>query len=119
MTDYAKLGQDLARLDKDATQGPWVHRQSTEQRDTSDIATVAWVADWCVGIQFESRYQTCYDDHGDNESDAAVIVALRNAAPDILRALALAQAVEEWPREDYPPHQLEKRADELLQEWTR
>jgi hypothetical protein len=62
------------------TTGPWVCREHTDEDDCGDIATVAVVSSWVVGVQYPDRYQCSYEDHGGDEADARLI----SAAPDLL-----------------------------------
>lgn len=67
------------------TPGPWVCAQDKERPCTLEIATVAWVADWVVGVPTPGYPGGNYRDteYGSNEADATLIAA----APDLLRAL--------------------------------
>lgn len=100
--DNDALARELARLDKAAT------------------------PDCGMGVGcFE--YGTCYAAAHEEpwrcphyERDQQIGRALRNAVPDILRALAVQQAVDveaESPH-SYKIDDIRKRADEILLEWT-
>ena len=67
------------------TPGPWVTEQDRDPPHRPEIATVAWVADWCVGIPTPGYPGGNYRDadYGTNEADARLIAA----APDLLAAL--------------------------------
>ena len=66
------------------TPGPWVAGQAGDTRP--EIATVAWIGDWCVGVATpgypggDYRHIEC----GTEEADALLIAA----APDLFDALA-------------------------------
>ena len=67
------------------TPGPWVTERDRDPPSRPEIATVAWVADWCVGIPTPGYPGGNYRDaeYGTNEADARLIAA----APDLLAAL--------------------------------
>ena len=66
------------------TPGPWV-AECDPSNNNSEIATIAWVADWCVGIPTPGYPGGNYRDteYGLAEADARLIAA----APDLLKAL--------------------------------
>lgn len=67
------------------TLDPWVTERDRDPPHRPDIATVAWVDDWCVGIHTPGFPGGNYRDaeYGATESDARLIAA----APDLLAAL--------------------------------
>lgn len=71
------------------TPGPWVCLHQPAR--TAEIATVAWVGEWCVGVMTPGFPGGNYRDlnWGDTAADARLIAA----APELLAAL---KAVLEW-----------------------
>ena len=68
------------------TPGPWVTARDNDGDNSLCIATIAWVADWCIGIPTPGYPGGNYRDarYGTNEADARLIAA----APALYDALA-------------------------------
>ena len=94
----AELLRELVRLDRDATPGPWT-----------------WVSDEVEDADGHARY-LC--------NNGALSLALRNNLPQILRALAVQEAVEgpfasmSLVESAYSIKRIRERAAEILADWT-
>jgi phytoene dehydrogenase-like protein len=91
MTDLAALLDELERLEKAATPGPWDHGGSD--------AVSHWIWERC-GITGDpdapdTRIASA------SPADSAFITAIRNALPRLLSELRALLAVERAAREDY------------------
>lgn len=76
----------LRALAEKATPGPWVTERDRPPPDRPEIATVAWVAEWCVGVPTPGYPGGDYRniDYGENGADAKYLAAL---SPDVVLRL--------------------------------
>lgn len=87
MTDLAKIIAKLKKLDKLATPGPWEHNLNGHINENGKSVASVYRLGWRALKQVAWDNITSKTWKGRPEADAALIVALRNALPELLQEL--------------------------------